>query len=110
MNLRQKAKKYKKLAELNRIKAEAHDRYMRSEALKRQLERGGGEIKTISVVKYWDDRFPEELVKEDIAREFANFCLENDLIDFKVSDYDQFTMARRIIATMMIAKKWEECE
>lgn len=109
MNARQKAKKYKKLAEINKAKADAYDRYMRAEALKRQLERSGGEIKTIKVVKYWDDRFPEEFVKDDIAREFGNFCLENNLIDFKIeNNYNEYNKMRRVVATLKVAKEWGE--
>ena len=109
MNARQKAKKYKKLAERNSEKAAAYDRFMRSEALKRQLERSGGEIKTIKVVKYWDDRFPEGLIKEDIAHEFGNFCLENNLIDFKIeNNYNEYNKMRRVIATLKVAKEWGE--
>ena len=38
MNLRQKAKKYKRVAEINSTKAQAYDRYMQAEAFKKSAE------------------------------------------------------------------------
>lgn len=110
MNARQKAKKYKKLAELNRIKAEAHDRLLKSEAFKRYLSRKNGTIETIKIVKLWrDDKFPIDFIKNDISKEFGQFCLDNGLIYLKVDDdYDEFTMCRKVTGTMKICKDWWE--
>lgn len=105
MNARQKAKKYKKIAERYKDKAEAWDRYMRLEAFKENVRRRYGTIETIKVAKYWDDGLPEELLKREIAREIAECLLREGYIDFKVNDnYNEYNMMRRVIATIKVTK------
>lgn len=105
MNARQKAKKYKKIAERYKDKAEAWDRYMRAEAFKEIARRRYGTIKTLKVAKYWDDRVPEEFLKGEIAREIAECLLREGYIDFKVNDnYNEYNMMRRVIATIKVTK------
>ena len=109
MNARQKAKKYKKLAELNRIKAEAHDRLLKSEAFRQFVNRMNGTVETIKIVRLWDDRFPVEFMKNDISKEFGKFCLDNNLIHLEVDEnYDEFTMCRKVTGTMKVCKDWWE--
>lgn len=109
MNLRQKAKKYKKLAELNRIKAEAYDRMMLREAFKQSSERMPGTIETIKVVRLWDDRIPDIFIRKEISAEFGKFCLENGLIYLKVEEnYDERTMCRKVTGIMKVCKDWWE--
>lgn len=105
MNARQKAKKYKKIAERYKDKAEAWDSYMRAEAFKEIARRRYGTIETLKVAKYWDDRVPEEVLKGEISQEIADCLLREGYIDFKVNDnYDEYNMMRRVIATIKVTK------
>lgn len=105
MNARQKAKKYKKMAERYKDKAEAWDMYMRAEAFKEIARRRYGTIETLKVAKYWDDRIPEEFIKREISNELVNALLSEGYIDFKVNDnYNEYNMMRRIIATIKVTK------
>ena len=105
MNARQKAKKYKKIAERYKDKAEVWDRYMRAEAFKEIARRRYGTIETLKVVKYWDDRVPEEFLKGEIAREIAECLLREGYIDFKVNEnYNEYNMMRRVVATIKVTK------
>ena len=107
MNARQKAKRYKKIAERYKEKAEAYDRYMKEEMYKRAVRRYGT-IETLKVVKYWDDRIPEEFIKNEIAQEFAKCLLQEGYIDFKVNDnYNEYNMVRRVIGTIKVTKVGE---
>ena len=109
MNARQKAKKYKKMAEQYKDKAEAFDRIARADAFRRQYERGYGTIDTIKICKYWDERLPEEYIKNDIAKSIGDFCLENGLIKFeKQEKHEPFLDYVRVIGTMHVCKKWGE--
>lgn len=104
MNARQKAKKYKKIAERYKDKAEAWDRYARSEALSNYM-RGYGTIETLKVVKFWDDRMPEEYLKEEISKAFAECLLREGYIHFKVDDdYNEYNMMRKVVGTIKVAK------
>ena len=107
MNARQKAKKYKKIAERYKDKAEAWDRYMRAEAFNKTVRRYGT-IETIKVAKYWDDRVSEEFLKGEISRDIAECLLREGYIDFKVNDnYNEYNMMRRVIATIKVTKVGE---
>lgn len=108
MNVRQKVKKYKKIAERYKDKAEAWDRYMMCEALRKSVIRRYGTIETLKIAKYWDDRVPEEFLKGEIARDFAECLLREGYIHFEVSDnYNEYNMMRRIIATIKVTKDGE---
>lgn len=107
MNARQKAKKYKKMAERYKDKAEAYDRLQRTEAYKRAFRRGYGTIETLKVVKWWDYRCPvdEELFKKEMAMGFVDCLLREGYIDFKVNnDYEGFIMVRKMTATLKVTK------
>lgn len=105
MNARQKAKKYKKIAENYENKAKAWDQYMKGKLFQESIRRRYGTIETVKVVKWWDDRAPEEFIKGEIARAFAECLLREGYIDFKVDDdYNEYNMCRRIIATIKVAK------
>ena len=105
MNARQKVKKYRKIAERYKDKADAWDSYMKAEAFKESVRRRYGTIETMKVVKYWDDRLPEELIKREISQEFADCLLREGYIDFKVNDnYNEYNMVRRVVATIKVTK------
>lgn len=109
MNARQKAKKYKKIAERYKEKAEAWDRYARQEALSNYMRRYGT-IETLKVVKFWDDGVPEQFLKREIAQEFAKCLLREGYIDFKVDDdYNEYNMMRKVVGTIKVTKVGE-CE
>jgi len=112
MNARQKAKKYKKIAERYKDKAEAYNRIMRSEAFNKEVhKRCYGTIETVKILKYWDDRVPDIFVRREIANELGKYCLENDLICFEVNDnYDEYNGKRRVVGILKIAKQWGESE
>lgn len=103
MNARQKAKKYKKIAESCKAKAEAFDRQMRSEAFKKQVSRYGT-IETLKIVKFWDDRVPEELIKNDISRDIAECLLREGYIYFETDQNYNERMARKIVASVCVTK------
>lgn len=110
MNARQKAKKYKKMAERYKDKAEAWDMYLRRSRYNYGIyPRRYGTIETLKVAKWWDNRIPveEEFFKKEIAMEFADCLLRDGYIDFKVDEeYNEYTMARKrkITATLYAAK------
>ncbi|MBR5320798.1 MAG: hypothetical protein IKU41_03040 [Clostridia bacterium] len=104
MNARQKAKKYKKIAERYKEKAEAWDKYARLEELK-YVVRKYGTIETLKVAKYWDDRIPEEFIKREISQDFAECLLRDGYIEFEVNNnYNEYNMMRRVIATLKVSK------
>lgn len=108
MNLRQKAKKYKQLAEINKAKAEAFDRYIRYSNNHYGMYGMGGywNIETLCVAKLWDDRCPEEFVKREIAKEIAECLIRDGHIDFEVDDdYDERSGLRRVIARLSVTKR-----
>ena len=72
---------------------------------RQKAKRRYGTIETLKVVKYWDDRVPEENLKREIAREIAECLLREGYIDFKVNDnYNEYNMMRRVIATIKVTK------
>lgn len=109
MNLRQKAKKYKQMAEINKAKAEAFDRNA-----KRYLNGcfgmygtgGYGTIETLTVAKLWDDRCPEEFVKREVAEEIAECLVRDGYIQFEVDqNYDVRSGLRRVKAYLSVTKR-----
>lgn len=105
MNARQKAKKYKKIAERYKDKANAWDRYIKAKAFDNVVRRYKT-IETLKVAKYWDDRIPEEVLKGELAREIAECLLREGYIDFKVNDnYNEYNMIRRVVATIKVTKE-----
>lgn len=107
MNARQKAKKYKKMAERYKDKANAWDAYLRysNHFYGAFPRRGYGTIETLRVAKYWDDRVPIEFLKGKMAEDFADCLIRDDYIDFKVEeDYDVYTMKRRVIGTLLVVR------
>lgn len=107
MNARQKAKKYKKMAERYKDKAAAWDVYLRysNHFYGAFPRRGYGAIETLKVAKWWDIRVPEEFLKEKIAEDFAEALLRDGYIDFKVDDeINEYTKARRMTGTLKVTK------
>ena len=89
MNLRQKAKKYKKIAELYRDKAKMYDIIQRTEAFHRHsTEMIGGTIEKVKVSVIIDDRVipyrvPEEVRKRELAKALAESLLQSGLIHYE---------------------------
>ena len=107
MNARQKAKKYKKMAERYKDKANAWDRHQRSELYKQTFRRGYGTIETLKVAKLLDYRVlvDEEFLKKEMAMELAEALLREGYINFKVDDeFNEYTMASRMTATLKVTK------
>lgn len=107
MNARQKAKKYKKMAERYKNKANAWDAYLRysNHFYGAFPHRGYGTIETLKVVKLCNDIFPEEFIKKSIAQDIAECLLREGYIDFKIDDdYNEYNMNKRIIATLKVTK------
>ena len=105
MNARQKAKKYKKIAERYKDDAEAWNRYIKAEMFKNATKRRYGTIETYKVVEYWDDRVPDEVVKEELSVTMAKCLMRDGYIDFKISDnYNEYNMCRKIVAALKVAK------
>lgn len=107
MNARQKAKKYKKMAERYKDKAEAWDRQQRTELYKHAFRRGYGTVETLKVAKRLDYRVlvDEEFLKKEMAMELAEALLREGYINFKVDDeFDEYTMASRMTATLKVTK------
>ena len=118
MNLRQKAKKWKKIAEEYKNKANAWDAYLRysNHFYGAFPRRGYGTIETLKVAKMWDDRVPvdeEEFFKKEMAMELAECLLREGYIDFKVkSEYNQYNLNKIMTATLKVTKgawDYEDC-
>jgi len=108
MNARQKAKKYKKIAERYKDKADAWDMYLRySNGFYGIHPRRYGTIETLKVVKWWDYRLPvdDELFKREIAIELADCLIREGYVGFKVTeDYECPNARRKITATLKVTK------
>lgn len=105
MNARQKAKKCKKYIKELEEEVMVYRVIQRAEAFKENVRRRYGTIETLKVVKYWDDRVPEELLKGEIAREIAECLLREGYIDFKVNDnYNEYNMMRKVVAMIKVTK------
>lgn len=89
MNARQKAKKYKKIAELYQDKATIYDIIQRTEAFHRHSsEMMGGTIEKVKVSVIIDDRVipyrvPEEVRKRELAKALAESLLQSGLIHYE---------------------------
>lgn len=101
MNLRQKSKKFKKLAEKNAEKAAAFDRMQLAESFtKYNTEQ---EIETLKCVSIIDDGYikrPEEEVQREAAQKLGECLLENNLMHYKVDQSCDFKGVRT--ATMWV--------
>jgi hypothetical protein len=106
MNARQKAKKYKKMAERYKDKANAWDAYLRysNHFYGAFPRRNYGTIETLRVAKYWDNRVPEKFIKERIAEDLANYILREGFINFEIEAYNEYNDMRRIIGTLKVTK------
>ena len=100
MNLRQKAKKFKKLAERNAEKAAAFDRMQFAENFTNYITER--EVETLKCVSIIDDGFikrPEE-VQRKAAQKLGECLLENNLMHYKVDQSCDFKGVRT--ATMWV--------
>lgn len=101
MNLRQKAKKFKKLAERNAEKAAAFDRMQLAESFTNYITEQ--EIETLKCVSIIDDGYikrPEEEVQREAAQKLGECLLENNLMHYKVDQSCDFKGVRT--ATMWV--------
>ena len=101
MNLRQKAKKFKKLAERNAEKAAAFDRMQLAESFTNCItEREIEILKCVLILEDGCIKRSEEAVQREAAQKLGESLLENDLINYKV---DQSCDAKDIrTATMWV--------
>jgi hypothetical protein len=101
MNLRQKAKKFKKLAEINAEKAAAFDRMQFAENFANYITER--EVETLKCVSIIDDGYikrPEEEVQREAAQKLGECLLENNLMHYKVDQSCDFKGVRT--ATMWV--------
>lgn len=101
MNLRQKAKKFKKLAERNAEKAAAFDRMQFAENFTNYITES--EIEILKCVSILDDGYikrPEEEVQREAAQKLGECLLENNLMHYKVDQSCDFKGVRT--ATMWV--------
>lgn len=101
MNLRQKAKKFKKLAEINAEKVAAFDRMQFAENFTNYITER--EVETLKCVSIIDDGYikrPEEEVQREAAQKLGECLLENNLIHYKVDQSCNFKGVRT--ATMWV--------
>lgn len=101
MNARQKAKKFKKLAERNAEKAAAFDRMQLAENFTNYITER--EIETLKCVSVLDDGYikrPEEEVQRETTQKLGESLLENNLMHYKVDQSCDFKGVRT--ATMWI--------
>lgn len=101
MNLRQKAKKFKKLAERNAEKAAAFDRMQLAENFTNYITER--EVETLKCVSILDDGYikrPEEEVQREAAQKLGEYLLENNLMHYKVDQSYDFKGVRT--ATMWV--------
>ena len=101
MNLRQKAKKFKKLAERNAEKAAAFDRMQLVESFTNYItEREVETLKCVSILDDGNIKRPEEVVIKEAAQQLGESLLENRLINYKVDQSDNVKGVRT--ATMWV--------
>lgn len=101
MNLRQKAKKFKKIAERNAEKAAVFDRMQFAENFTNYITES--EIEILKCVSIIDDGFikrPEEEVQREAAQKLGECLLENNLMHYKVDQSCDFEGVRT--ATMWV--------
>ena len=104
MNARQKAKKYKKLAERNAEKAAAFDRMQLAENFSNCIT--DRQIETLKCVSIIDDGYnsflqrSKDVVLKEAAQKLGECLLENDLINYKVEQNHNFKGVRT--ATMWV--------
>ena len=111
MNARQKAKKYKRLAEENATKAAAYDRKMRTDAFKRANERTIIPLRIAQILPDYEclPQYAENRAKELIALKLGEFLIDNKLVCFEISDAVSFmgTDAKKITATLDVLEPIE---
>lgn len=111
MNARQKAKRCKKYIKELEKEVALYRIMQRAEEFRRTNEkRRLGTLETFKIVKFWDDRVPEEYLKREMAEEIGRFMTENNLIYWEVENGYNERMLRRITATVKAARNggWEE--
>ena len=88
MNARQKAKKYKKLAEKYKADAESWKRYARKEAAKHHET--AAKVKTVHFCKLIPNEqllyMPEDAIKKDIATDVGQTLNDEHLIRWRLED------------------------
>ena len=111
MNARQKAKRYKQVAEMNKAKAEAFDRLMRANAFRRVNERRVIPLRIAQILPNYGclPQYAENRAKELIAQKLGEFLIDNKLVYFEISDAVSFTGedATKITATLTVLEPIE---
>lgn len=112
MNARQKAKKYKRLAEGNAAKAAAYDRQMRADAFRRtSIEKRLIPLHIAQILPGYEclPQYAENRAKEIIALKLGEFLIANKLVYFEISDAVSFTGtdAKKITATLTVLEPIE---
>lgn len=105
MNARQKAKKYKRIAEENAVKAAAYDRHMRADAFRRANERRIIPLHIMQILPDYDymPQYAETRARELIAQKLGEFLIENNLVVFEVSKAVGLTEnLKKITATLTV--------
>ena len=96
MNARQKAKKYKKLAEKYKAEADAWRQYARTEAAKHH--KTAAKVKTIHFFKLVTreelEYIPEETIKRELATDIGQALLDANLIRWKTEDVPKMCCKR----------------
>lgn len=112
MNARQKAKKYKRIAEENAAKAAAYDRQMRADAFRRTtIENRIRPLRIAQILPNYGclPQYAENRAKELIAQKLGEFLIDNKLVYFETSDAVSFTGndAKKITATLTVLEPIE---
>ena len=114
MNARQKAKKYKRLAEENATKAAAYDRKMRADAFKCANVRRLIPLRIAQILPNYESlpQYAENRAKELIAQKLGEFLIANKLVYFEISDVisSMGDVGKRITATITVLEPIERGE
>lgn len=105
MNLRQKAKKFKKLAERNAEKAAAFDRMQFAENFSNCISYR--QIETLKCISIIDDGYiqrPKDDVLVEAAQKLGECLLENNLINYKVDQSGDFKGVRTAMMWVKVIK------
>lgn len=88
MNARQKAKKYKRLVEQYKSKADAYDRAVRIDLFNRQtIPYRIEKLRYMKLVPTFDLQYrPIEILKDEMATDIGKALLDNNYINWKVED------------------------
>lgn len=111
MNARQKAKKYKKLAEKYKADADSWKQYARTEAAKHHET--AAKVKTVHFCKLIPNEqlvyMPEDVIKKEIATDIGQTLNDENLIRWRVEDAGPMN-CRRFSGKLEVLSHEEERE